>query len=94
MADDHHPEIKCWHKVVFPVWIWKTFIHAKHEAFRFKYDSESLKLIEKEWMPTVGIVMYTLTIVYFGMMFGFPALFIDGECGVGLENWVFYLYIV
>ena len=94
MADDHHPEIKCWHKIVFPVWIWKTFIHAKHEAFRFKYDSESLKLVEKEWMPTVGIVMYTLTFFYFGMMFGFPAIFIKGECGVGLDAWVFYLYIV
>ena len=48
MADDHHPEIRCWHRVVFPVWIWKTFIHAKHEAFRFKYDSESLKLVERD----------------------------------------------
>ena len=46
MIDEDHFEIKCWHKVCFPVWIWKTFIHAKHEAFRFKYDSESLKHVE------------------------------------------------
>ena len=45
--EDHHLEIKCWHYIVFPVWIWKTFIHAKHEAFRFKYDSESLIDLEK-----------------------------------------------
>ena len=48
MADEHHDhvEIKCWQYIVFPVWIWKTFIHAKHEAFRFKYDSMSLKAVE------------------------------------------------
>ena len=45
-------------------------------------------------MPSVGCVMYLLTFLYFGMMFGFPAIFIDGECGEGLSSWVFYLYIV
>ena len=47
-ADDeeHEVEIKCWHYIVFPVWIWKTFIHAKHEAFRFKYFCDSIKEVE------------------------------------------------
>ena len=45
-------------------------------------------------MPIVGFVMYLLTFLYFGMLFGFPAIFVNNECGVGLSSWVFYVYIV
>ena len=90
----HELPLKCWHYIVFPVWIWKTFIHAKHEAFRFKYDSESLKVVEKQKMKSIGRAMYFLTFIYFFMMFVFPALFVNGECGDGLGDWVFYLYLV
>lgn len=47
--------IKSWEKIVFPVYLWKTFIHAKHEAFRFKYDTEAILRIEKSLMPQVRI---------------------------------------
>ena len=38
--------LKCWQKVCLPIWCWKSFIHDKHEAFRFKYDTQALKVIE------------------------------------------------
>ena len=34
--------LKTWHKIVFPVWFWKTLMHAKHEAFRFKYETTKM----------------------------------------------------
>ena len=93
-ADEHHGhvEIKCWQYIVFPVWIWKTFIHAKHEAFRFKYDSMSLKAVEQTNMKSVGIAMYIFTFFYFGMMFALPSIYVNGECGAGIEHWVYFLY--
>jgi len=92
IGGSHHPEIKLWHKIVFPVWIWKTFIHAKHEAFRFKYDSKSLMEVERDQMRFVGVGLYVNTGIYFGIMLGLPALFTKEECGHGLDAWVFYLY--
>jgi hypothetical protein len=44
-------------------------------------------------MRSIGNAMYVLTFIYFGMMFGLPALFIEGECGAGIDSWVYYLYI-
>lgn len=85
-------EIKCWHRIIFPIWIWKTFIHAKHEAFRFKFDADKLMDVEAKSMKAVGIAMYVLTFTYFTMMFLLPSLFIEGECGAGIDNWVYYLY--
>lgn len=43
----HELHLKCWHYIVFPVWIWKTFIHAKHKAFHHKFDSKALKEVEE-----------------------------------------------
>ena len=36
--------------------------------------------------------MYFLTLIYFVIMFGVPVLFINGECGDGVETWVLILY--
>ena len=33
-------EIKLWHKIVFPVYIWKKFMMAKKKAFEFKYKPD------------------------------------------------------
>ena len=46
MHGHHHEHYKCWeYALVFP-WLWKSFIHAKHEAFAFKYDPEIMRLLE------------------------------------------------
>ena len=90
--EEHDVHIKCWQYILFPVWIKKTFMHAKHEAFRFKYDSKSLMEVEKHSMRGIGFAMYALTFIYFCTMFGLPSFFIEGECGDGLGNWVFYTY--
>ena len=92
LKKDPHVVIKCWHMIIFPVWIWKTFIHAKHEAFRFKFDAERLHHVENTSMRSIGIAMYILTFIYFGMIFGLPNIFSRGECGTGIESWVYYLY--
>lgn len=42
----HEVSYKLWEKIVFPVYLWKSLIHAKHEAFRFKYVTS--KLLELE----------------------------------------------
>lgn len=42
----HHHEIPLWQKIVFPIWLWKSLIHDKHEAFRFKYDTVSINAVE------------------------------------------------
>ena len=86
-------ELKLWHYIVFPVWIWKTFIFAKKEAFRFKYDAAKLNEVEDKLMRQIGIVLYLTTLIYFAMMFGFPFSYIKGrECGEGFDSFVFILY--
>jgi hypothetical protein len=39
---DHGVSLKCWQKACLPYWLFKTCIHYKHEAFRFKYNTEKL----------------------------------------------------
>ena len=34
-------------KACLPLWCWKSFIHDKHEAFRFKYDTKALLIVEE-----------------------------------------------
>ena len=51
--ENHHHPMPLWQKICFPVWCWKSLIHDKHEAFRFKYDTESIKKVEKTMMPGV-----------------------------------------
>ena len=38
----HHAHIPLWQKILLLPWLWKTLIHDKHEAFRFKYDTKAL----------------------------------------------------
>ena len=47
-------EIKLWHKIVFPVYIWKKFMTAKKKAFEFKYEPATMKQLEREQMQVIG----------------------------------------
>ena len=44
-------------------------------------------------MRNIGIVMYSLTVIYYGMMFALPTMYIGKECGYGFDHWILYLYI-
>ena len=41
-----HHAIPRWQKICFPIWLWKSLIHDKHEAFRFKYDTAKITDLE------------------------------------------------
>ena len=90
---DH--KIALWQKIVFPIWLWKTLIHAKHEAFEFKYDPDSMRMLEQEHMYWVGIYLYLFTIIYYGIMFICPFVFVSHTCAVGLSHealWIYGIY--
>lgn len=40
---NEHVEIPLWQKIIFPIWCFKYLQHLKHEAFRFKYETQKLK---------------------------------------------------
>ena len=42
----HHHAIPLWQKIIFPIWLWKSLMHDKHEAFRFKYDTVAIQNVE------------------------------------------------
>lgn len=81
--DHSNEDLPIWQKIVCCVWCWKSFIHDKHEAFRFKYDTKSLKLIEDELMSTMMCMLYFNSVIYYIIMFGAPMYFAN-ECGDGL----------
>ena len=90
-------KIALWQKIVFPIWIWKVFIHAKHEAFEFKYDPESMKDLEEKHMKPIGIYLYFFTVIYYAIMFICPFVFVHHECAVGLSHhalWIYGIYAI
>ena len=89
--DHSHDEIECWQKVLACIWCWKSFMHDKHEAFRFKYDTKAMSKVENELMPNITIMLYVNSIVYYLIMFGAPLGFAN-ECGEGLQNTSHYIY--
>lgn len=77
MHDEHHHHATpLWQKICFPIWCWKSLIHDKHEAFRFKYDSKAINRIEDEMMPGVKSQLYWWTVVYYTIIFVMPYFFI------------------
>ena len=46
----HHAHYKCWEYALVLPWLWKSFVHAKHEAFAFKYDPTIMKHLEDNEM--------------------------------------------
>ena len=47
LGHGHHDHYQWWHYVLFFPWVWKSFVHYKHEAFAFKYDPEIMRLLEE-----------------------------------------------
>lgn len=72
-------------------------MHAKHEAFRFKYDTQSLADLEENFMGKLGVFLYVNAFVYYIIMFVCPFVFVSQECGGGLHfssHLIYMLYSV
>ena len=63
---------------------WKSFIHDKHEAFRFKYDTKSLLIVEDELMERLEVWLYVNSFIYYIIMFIAPFFFMN-QCGGGIH---------
>lgn len=59
-------------------------MHYKHEAFRFKYDTESLVFVETKIMPWVTYLLYINAFVYYIIVIALPIIFLT-ECGGGIS---------
>jgi len=90
-AHGHH-HIPLWQKIVFPIWIWKSLIHDKHEAFRFKYDTVAITRIEKILMPRIRRHLYYWSIIYYLIVLFLPYAAMNDECGKTYEPWLFYVF--
>ena len=87
IIEDHmekeHLTLTCRQKACLPFWCWKSFIHDKHEAFRFKYDTKALLIVEDELMDRLEKWLYVNSFIYYIIMFICPLLFMM-ECGGGI----------
>ena len=86
-----HVSLTCRQKACLPFWCWKSFIHDKHEAFRFKYDTKALLMVEDELMGGVTWLLYLNSLFYYTIMFLCPVLFL-GNCGEGIGSEAHYIY--
>eukprot|EP00351_Strombidinopsis_sp_SopsisLIS2011_P005818 CAMPEP_0116873898 /NCGR_PEP_ID=MMETSP0463-20121206/5234_1 /TAXON_ID=181622 /ORGANISM="Strombidinopsis sp, Strain SopsisLIS2011" /LENGTH=139 /DNA_ID=CAMNT_0004516751 /DNA_START=707 /DNA_END=1126 /DNA_ORIENTATION=+ len=59
-------------------------IHAKHEAFRFKFEPKATIALEKEISKGQGYVLYANAIIYYIIMFVCPVTFVY-PCGEGIN---------
>jgi len=89
----HLPVVPTWQKIVFPIWLWKSLMHDKHEAFAFKYNTYILKAIESEIMEHIGKVLYINTAFYYFIVFFCPLFFMN-ECGLGLHMHTHVIYFL
>jgi cyanate permease len=80
----HHEELTFRQKLCLPLWCWRSFIHDKHEAFRFKYDTNALLMLEDEMGDKITLFLYVNSAVYYVIMFVCPIIFVE-ECGQGLS---------
>ena len=62
-------------------WLWKSFIHAKHEAFAFKYDPEIIRHLEDNEMWPIRVMMYFWSVMYYLILFVLPFVFKKDYCG-------------
>ena len=90
--DEHHHHIPFWQKLCFPIWCWKSLIHDKHEAFRFKYDTDAIKKVEENVMPGVKRQLYYWTLIYYFITFVAPYIFIEHECEKTFDYKLFVMY--
>lgn len=84
-------ELKTWHKVCFPVWLWKTLIHAKHEAFRFKYQTTKMTELDAK-IGWISLLLYINTLIYYVVSLGGPFYYVN-ECGKGIHPGAHYWYL-
>lgn len=91
--DEHHHDIKLWEKIIFPIYLWKTFLHAKHDAFRFKYDTDVTKRIETQIAAQIRYNLYGQTIFYYGTMFIAPFFFITQKQD-GYSYWLYFIFAI
>ena len=89
----HSLDLTCKQKCCLPLWCWKSFIHAKHEAFRFKYDTKSLKEIEDELMDEITTSIYINSFIYYIIVFVCPNVLVE-ECGGGIKTSSHLIYAV
>jgi hypothetical protein len=89
---EHHHELSWKEKICLPLWCWKSFIHDKHEAFRFKYDTKALNIIEDELMDQMTSLLYLNSFVYYIIMFVCPVVFVE-ECNGGINMISHYIYV-
>ena len=90
--DHHHHHIPLWQKICFPIWCWKSLIHDKHEAFRFKYDTREIEKVEKLIMPGVKKMLYFWTIIYYIIVFILPPVLAKHQCEEHFYVSLFYIY--
>lgn len=76
-----------------PLWCWRSFIHDKHEAFRFKYDTKKLSELEA-WMNKTNTIraLYVNAICYYIIMFVCPFVFTNECKDGGIQVWSHIIY--
>lgn len=89
--DAGHGSLRWYQKICLPLWCWRSFIHDKHEAFRFKYDTKALNVIEDELMDNMTYLLYANSFIYYLIMFICPITFVN-ECGEGYNVVSHYIY--
>lgn len=96
ILEHDHIDLTTGQKACLPYWCWKSLIHAKHEAFRFKYETKALNKIEDELMDGITRALYLNSAVYYFIMFVCPIAFVQ-ECSFGvsmISHYIFAIYSI
>ena len=88
---EDNTKVLWWEKVLFPIWIWKSFQVSKQEALRFKFDTVALNKLENEMMDKITWILYSNQVIWYLIVFIFPIVFVN-ECGEGLNLTCHYIY--
>ena len=72
--------------------MWKSFVHAKHEAFAFKYEPHIMKYLEEKEMKPIRIMMYFWSVMYYALLFVSPWLFKIPYCGGLFYSEIYWCY--
>lgn len=67
-------------------------VHAKHEAFAFKYDPEVMRHLEEFEMKPIRIMMYFWSVMYYILLFVCPWIFKVPYCGGLFYNELYLCY--
>ena len=61
---EDNTKVLWWEKVLFPIWIWKSFQVSKQEALRFKFDTVALNKLENEMMDKITWILYSNQVIW------------------------------